>query len=58
MYGTPRFLAPSDGPTTVVVATTMKSSVVVTVLVTVGVVIIVILNEGMSSVEVEVRVTG
>ena len=58
IYGNPRFLAPTDGPTTVVVATTMKSSVVVTVLVTVGVVIIVILNEGTSSVEVEVRVTG
>ena len=58
MNGTPRFLEPSDGPKTVVVATTIKSSVVVTVLVTVGVVVIVILYGAISSVEVEVRVTG
>lgn len=57
IYGKPRFFAPSDGPTTVVLATITNSSVVVTVRVTVGVVIIVILK-GILSVAVEVRVTG
>lgn len=45
-YGKPRFLAPSDGPRTVVVSTITTSSVLVTVSVTVGVVVIVMLKEG------------
>ncbi len=47
IYGNPRFLAPSDGPTTVVVCSITISSVVMTVALTVGVVVTVKLNAGM-----------
>ena len=58
IYGKPRFLAPSDGPTTVVVLSITTSSVVVTVSVTVGIVVNVKLKAGTLCVAVEVRVAG
>ena len=56
MYGNPRFLAPSDGPKTVVVSSTTTSYTLVTTSVTATVRLIVMSLEGISCVTVEVRV--
>ena len=58
MYGNPRFLAPSDGPTTVVVAFTSISYTLVTISVIAIVRLIVTSLEGISCVMVDVRVAS
>ena len=58
IYGSPRFLAPSDGPKNVVVSSTTTSYTLVTIWVTAMVRLIVTSLEGISCVTVEVRVAS